>query len=79
MAGEAKQLRDFIDVCLDRSDRASLVDVIAHFDHQNHLIPSTWRLNMALAELPRRYRYHPTVCIWRGPVRPMRSKSLMTK
>lgn len=51
MAGDAKQFREFIDSCLGRSERASLVDVVAYFDHQNHTLPSTWRLNKALADL----------------------------
>ena len=51
MAGEAEQLGEFIDKHLASTARASLVDVIAHFDHQNHSLPSTWRLNKALAEL----------------------------
>ena len=51
MAGQVEQLREFIEQCLQNQARASLVETVGHFDHQNHLLPSVWRLNQAIAEL----------------------------
>ena len=51
MAGQVEQLRNFIQGRLDNSDKVSLVDAVAYFDYYHHAIPSTWRLNQALAEL----------------------------
>jgi hypothetical protein len=51
MAGEVQQLREFIEQCLRSQPRASLVEAVSYFDHQNHLLPSAWRLNQAVTEL----------------------------
>ena len=50
MGGEIQQLKQLIEERLVAQSRVSLVGVIAAFDRQNHLLPSTWRLNKAIAQ-----------------------------
>ncbi len=49
MAGEADEIRGYLDEQLRAGKRASLVNAIAKFDFYNHVMPSIKQMNRALS------------------------------